>query len=100
MARFLTNGWDRHQRRATVESFAVDYDEFQDRHVFLAHDFETGRGFTREDFTARLYAQSAELPGSIAFLDELKTTGLQLASSNNESREINEHRIRRCALNL
>jgi putative hydrolase of the HAD superfamily len=111
----LTNGWDRRQRRATVESFDLDYDEFQDRHDFLAHDFETGRldlseyltrtvfyrhrEFTREDFTATLFAQSAELPGSIDFLDELTTTGLQLASLNNESREINEHRIRTFALN-
>lgn len=111
----LTNGWDRHQRRATVEAFQLDYDEFQDRHEFLAHDFETGRldlaeyltrtvfyrerSFTREEFTASLYGRSEELPGSIEFLDELTATGLQLASLNNESREINEHRIRKFALN-
>ena len=82
----------------------------------MAHDFETGRldlseyltrtvfyrhrEFTREDFTATLFAQSAELPGSIDFLDELTTTGLQLASLNNESREINEHRIREGGLDI
>lgn len=111
----LTNGWDRHQRRATIEEFNLDYDEFQDRHEFLAHDFETGqldlpeyltrtvfyreRDFSREEFTASVFARSQELPGSIEFLDELKSTGLQLASLNNESREINEHRIRTFALN-
>lgn len=111
----LTNGWDRHQRRATVEEFRLDYDEFQDRHDFLAHDFETGRldldeyltrtvfyrgrDFSREEFAASLYARSEELPGSIEFLDGLVSTGLQLASLNNESLEINEHRIWRFALN-
>lgn len=111
----LTNGWDRHQRRATVEQFELDYDEFQDRHDFVAYDFETGRldlveyltrtvfyrprDFSREEFTAAVFARSSELPGSIDFLDELTTTGLQLASLNNESREINEHRIRTFGLN-
>jgi putative hydrolase of the HAD superfamily len=111
----LTNGWDRHQRRATVEQFQLDYDEFQDRHDFVAHDFETGRldleeymtrtvfyrerSFSREEFAAAIFARSSELPGSMDFLDELTNTGLQLASLNNESREINEHRIRTFALN-
>jgi putative hydrolase of the HAD superfamily len=111
----LTNAWDRHQRRATVEAFHLDHDEFQDRHDFVAHDFEIGqlelseyltrtvfyrdRTFSREDFTAAMFAHSRELPGSIDFLDELSATGLQLASLNNESLEINEHRIRSFALN-
>lgn len=111
----LTNAWDRHQRRDTVEQFGLDYDEFQDRHDFVAHDFETGRldleeyltrtvfyrerDFSREQFTASVFAQSHELPGSIGFLDELTATGLQLAALNNESRELNEHRIRTFGLN-
>ncbi|NND04022.1 MAG: HAD-IA family hydrolase [Acidimicrobiia bacterium] len=105
----LTNGWDRHQRRATAEEFGLDYEEFQDRHDFVAHDFETGqmdlqeyltrtvfyreRDFSRAAFTASVFAHSQELPGSLALLDELGATNLQLASLNNESREINEHRI-------
>lgn len=105
----LTNGWDRHQRQATVEEYGLDYDEFQDRHDFVAHDFETGqmdlqeyltrtvfyrdRDFSRAAFTSSVFAHSQELPGSIDFLDELAATGVQLASLNNESREINEHRI-------
>jgi putative hydrolase of the HAD superfamily len=46
-----------------------------------------------------MFAHSREVPGSIDFLDELSATGLQLASLNNESLEINEHRIRTFALN-
>jgi len=111
----LSNGWDRHQRRRTVEEFGLDYDEFQDRHDFVAHDFETGnldleeyltrtifyrdRNFTRAAVTASIFGHSQALPESIAFLDELSTTGLQLASLNNESREINEHRIHTFGLN-
>ncbi len=111
----LTNGWDRDQRRATIDEFRLDYDEFQDRHDFVAHDFETGRltlpdyltrtvfyrerPFHREDFVTAMFAQSRALPGAIDFLDELAATGLQLASLNNESREINEHRIQTFGLN-
>lgn len=105
----LTNGWDRHQRQATIGEFGLDYDEFQDRHDFVAHDFETGqmdlqeyltrtvfyrdRDFSRAAFTASVFGHSKEVPGSLDLLDELAATGVQLASLNNESREINEHRI-------
>lgn len=105
----LTNGWDRHQRRRTAEDFGLDYEEFQDRHDFVAHEFETGhmdlqeyltrtvfyreRDFSRAAYTAAVFAHSAVLPDSIEFLDELVATDLQLATLNNESREINEHRI-------
>ena len=111
----LTNGWDRHQRMQTAEQFDLDYEEFQDRHDFVAHDFETGqidlqeyltrtvfyrdRDFTRDEFKAAVLAHSAELPGSIALLDEIAATGVQMASLNNESRAINEHRIRNFGLN-
>lgn len=105
----LTNGWDRHHRRRTAEEFGLDYEEFQDRHDFVAHDFETGhmdleeyltrtvfyrgRDFNRAEFTASVFSHSEDLPGSLELLDNLARSNLQLASLNNESREINEHRI-------
>lgn len=105
----LTNGWDRHQREETARDFELDYEEFQDRHDFVVHDFETGRldleeymtrtvfyrerSFTRADFKESVLAHSAELPGSLELLDELASTEIQVASLNNESREINEYRI-------
>ncbi len=111
----LTNGWDRHQRRASADEFGLDYEEFQDRHDFVAHDFETGqmdlqeyltrtvfyrnRDFSRAAFTASVFAHSRELPGSVALLDELRAVDVQLASLNNESLEINEHRIHSFGLN-
>lgn len=111
----LTNGWDREQRLSTATEFGLDYEEFQDRHDFVAHDFETGhidlqeylsrtvfyrdREFSRAAFTASIFAHSQELPGSLDLLDELAALPLQLATLNNESREINEHRITGFGLN-
>lgn len=105
----LTNGWDRACRRTVVESFGLDYDEFQDRHDFVAHDFEVGqltldrylertvfyrsRDFTSGEFFAAMKGQSAPLPGALELLAELAGTGVMLATLNNESRELNEHRI-------
>lgn len=105
----LTNGWDRHHRLRTANEFGIDYEEFQDRHDFVAHDFETGqmdlqeyltrtvfyreREFSRAAFTASVFAHSEALPGSLELLDDLAQTDLQLASLNNESKEVNEHRI-------
>lgn len=105
----LTNGWDRHSRRRVVEGFDLDYEEFRDRHDFLAHSFETGRidigeylrrtvfhrarGFSEEDFIAAMKAQSADLPATMSLLDELAPRGFFLATLNNESRMLNEHRI-------
>jgi len=105
----LTNGWDRHSRRRVVESFDLDYEEFRDRHEFLAHDFEIGqieigeylrrtvfyrdRDFTEPAFVAAMQRQSTELAGSMALVEELAGRGLFLATLNNESRALNEYRI-------
>jgi len=105
----LTNAWDRHLRRLTADEFGLDYEEFQDRHEFVSHDFETGRmdldeyltrtvfyrdrSFSRTAFSKSMFAHSKALPGSLELLDEIAGTDLQLASLNNESRELNEHRI-------
>ena len=38
----LSNGWDRHSRRALVEKFALDGGDFEDRHELVITAFETG----------------------------------------------------------
>ncbi len=48
----LTNGWDRHHRRRVIEEFDLDWDEFEDRHVFVAHEFEAG-GITLDSYLDR-----------------------------------------------
>jgi len=104
----LTNAWDRRSRRHCVQSFGLDWDEFQDRHEFVADAFETGhmtldeylertlfyreRPFTRDDFAAGMQAESMALPGALEYAAELSDDYL-LATLNNESRELNEYRI-------
>ncbi len=105
----LTNGWDRRSRRATIERFELDWEEFTDRHDFVAHDFETGRidlteylrrtvfyrprPFTQDAFFEAMKAHSAAIEGSLDIVSDLVADGVLLATLNNESRELNEHRI-------
>jgi putative hydrolase of the HAD superfamily len=105
----LTNGWDRTSRRAVIHGFDLDWEEYQDRHEFVSEAFETGRltidayldrtvfyrdrQFSRAEFIAAMKAQSAALPGMLDLLADLRSTGLLMATLNNESAELNEHRI-------
>lgn len=105
----LTKGWDRGQRRATINSFSLDWEEFAYRHDSIAPDFSIGRvdldeylyrtifyrdrGFTRPEFVAAMKAHSREIEGSLDIVAELAATDVSLATLNNESRELNEHRI-------
>jgi len=106
----LTNGWDRGQRRRAVEHFALDWEEFSDRHDMVASQLETGtltlgeylertvfyrpREFDPEAFTAYIQEQSQALPGMLELLGDLTATGrYYMATLNNESAELNRHRI-------
>jgi putative hydrolase of the HAD superfamily len=107
----LTNGWDRNSRRAVVEKFKLDWADFEDRHELMLNAFETGRAtideylrrtvfyrerpFTPDDFKKFMFEQSQPFPESLEFLGKLaQTRAYLMASLNNESREINEYRIR------
>lgn len=111
----LTNGWDRTSRRHCVESFGLDYEEFQDRHEFVADAFETGRlsideyldrtvfyrerDFSREAFREGMLGESQPYPESLQVVADLAATGRYfLATLNNESRELNEARIEKFEL--
>ena len=106
----LTNGWDRHSRREAAKVFDLDYEEFQDRHdlSFPALDagritldeyldrtlFYRARPFTREEFTAYIFAQSREFRETRAVLDDVtKENKYFISSINNEPLELNEYRI-------
>lgn len=106
----LTNGWDRHSRARAAEKFGIDAEEHSKLHYEVADSFETGglsldgyldhtvfwtkRTFSRDEFVAFMREQSQPIPGSLELLAELATHGgPTLATLNNESREINEHRI-------
>ncbi|MGB6980333.1 MAG: HAD family phosphatase [Candidatus Acidiferrales bacterium] len=108
----LTNGWDRDARKAAVEKFHLDWDDFEDRHELMLNAFEIGqanldeylrrtvfyrsRSFTPDDFIAFMFARSQPFPESLAFLGALAATRRYTMSSlNNESLEINDYRIQK-----
>lgn len=105
-----SNGWDREQRTQAIERFHLDLEDFQYRHEEVAGALEAGmitldeylnvtvfceqRDFSREDFKAFMFAQSVPWPESIAVAQELASHGgVEMATLNNESAELNEYRI-------
>jgi putative hydrolase of the HAD superfamily len=106
----LTNGWDRNSRLAAATTFKFDYEEFQDRHDLSFPAFDSGhitlneyldrtlfyrpRSFSREEFTAFMFAQSREHPETRAVLADAARDGKYLIGSiNNEPLELNQYRI-------
>ncbi|MGB2625289.1 MAG: HAD-IA family hydrolase [Candidatus Acidiferrum sp.] len=106
----LSNGWDREARRQAAQAFDLEWDELQDRHDLSFPAFDTGqitldqyldrtlfykpRLFTREEFTAFMFAQSREYPETRAVLSKLASTGKYfIAAINNEPLELNQYRI-------
>lgn len=106
----LTNGWDRGSRRAASEAFHFDYEEFQDRHDLSFPAFDSGqitlneyldrtlfyrsRSFTREEFSAFMFAQSREYADTRAILSDAARAGKYFVGAiNNEPLELNQYRI-------
>lgn len=106
----LTNGWDHDSRMEAIQMFGLDWEEFRERHDLSFPAFDAGqitlnqyldrtlfyrtRSFTREEFTAFMFAQSKEYPESRAVLSDVARTGkYYIASINNEPRELNQYRI-------
>lgn len=106
----LTNGWDRNSRKAACDAFHFDYEEFQDRHELSFPAFDAGqlslneyldrtlfyrhRQFTREEFTAFMFAQSVEYPAIRAIVDACSAAKRYfIGAINNEPLELNQYRI-------
>lgn len=106
----LTNGWDRESRKQATEAFHLDWGEFEDRHDLSFPAFDSGqitlneyldrtlfyraRPFTREEFTAFMFAQSKEYPETRTILDKVASSGKYFVGSiNNEPLELNQYRI-------
>src|ERR1700730_12355899 len=106
----LTNGWGRASRLEAAKVFNLDWEEFVDRHdlCFPALDaglitlneyldrtlFYRPRSFTREEFTAFMFAQSKEFPETRAILDKVASAGKYFVGAiNNEPLELNQYRI-------
>ena len=109
----LTNGWDLHQRTRVLSRLGVNLADYEEVHERANYYWERGL-ITAEDFftqtvlrpNPRLHltfdmlwpqvcAESRVLhPECLDILAELKQGGkVRLATLNNESRELNEHRL-------
>ena len=111
----LTNGWDRHSRRAAVEKFNLDFDELDERHHLTFDTYEEGkldldtylnrivfykeRPFPKEDFKRFMFAQSKPLEEMLEFTRKLiEKHKLRAMAVSNEGRELTEYRIRKFGL--
>lgn len=111
-----SNGWDREQRAEAVARFGLDAEDFQYRHEETVGAFESGqislaeyldvtvfwreRDFSRDEFTTFMFSLSTPSLESLDVVRRLRQnirgrpTRVRMATLNNESRELNEHRIR------
>jgi putative hydrolase of the HAD superfamily len=104
-----TNGWDRDQRREAAERFGLD-DEFEARHQELVGEWEAGRirmddylesavfycprSFSKEELVSFIFSLSRPFPETVEVVRRLAGRGgVRLMTFNNESEELNRHRI-------
>jgi len=105
-----SNGWDREQRAAAVRHFGLDAADLEDRHHESVATLEQGRmaldeylrstvfyrprPFGLEEFKAYMLAQSTPFPDTIDLARALASSGrYRLMTINNESAELNQHRL-------
>ncbi len=110
-----TDGWSTPQRRGAVEHFGLDAAEFERQHRDAVGTFEQGRmtldeyldatvfyrdrDFSREAFVEFMLAQSRPQEATIALARQLGASGrYRMMTLNNESLELNLHRIRHFGL--
>ncbi len=111
----LSNGWDREQRRVITDNFGLNYDTFDRRHRQVVDTLERGqltlheylqwtmfyeaRPFTIDEVTSEMLELSTPFPDTLELITALrKTNNYLLATINNESRELNEYRIKKFEL--
>jgi putative hydrolase of the HAD superfamily len=110
-----TNAWSSPQRRRAIERFGLDAAEFEQQHRDAVGTFEQGRmtldeyldatvfyrerGFSREAFVEFMLAESRPDEVTIALARQLGDSGkYRMMTINNESLELNLHRIQRFGL--
>jgi len=110
-----SNGWDREQRAAAARRFELEAGELEEMHSEAVAMMELGRttldeylktavfyrprSFTPEAFKEFMFAQSTPNPDTIELARALARTGrYRMMTLNNESAELNAHRIERFGL--
>ena len=111
----LSNGWDRHARRAAAEHFSLNLTELDERHHLNFEVYEIGkltlaeylkrvvfhrrREFSSAQFQAFMLAKSVPIPKMIALITQLKKQySLKIVALSNEGKELNAHRIQQFKL--
>ena len=111
----LTNGWGHESRKLAAEKYGLDLADMDERHELVFDALELGkisldeylnmvifhqkRTFTRKEFSAFIFEQSQALNRHINFFKELKQKYLlKVVAVSNESRELNEYRIKQFGL--
>ena len=112
----LTDGWDRVARKKAALYFKLDDDIMEERHHITVEIFELGKitldeylnrvvfcdkqVFTVTDFIIFMFAQSTAHSEMLMLISQLKKQyNLKIVIVSNESRELNEHRIKKFGLN-
>lgn len=107
----LSDGWNHASRLEAIEKFDLESIQFQKDHAVAFPLFENGkltlaqyldavifnveRNFTKEDFTAFMFAKSTQLPDFLPWLvDWKKKNNIKIFSINNEGKEFNDYRIK------
>jgi putative hydrolase of the HAD superfamily len=110
-----TNGWDREQRAAVARHFGLDVTELEELHGETVAMLEQGRmsldeylrctvfyrprPFDPAEFKAGMLAQSTPFPETIDLARALARSGrYRLMTINNESDELNRHRLEKFGL--
>ena len=106
----LSNAWDHEQRQQALKHFNLDGVEFESRHQMLVSSFERGkitlqeylertifyrpRPFTPEAFKEYMFSLSQPIQETLQLAKDLSRSCKYLMSTiNNESKELNLHRI-------
>jgi len=106
----LSNAWDHEQRQQALTHFHLDEVEFESRHEMLVSSFERGkitlqeylertifyrpRSFTLDAFKQYMFSLSQPHPDTLQLAKDLSHSCKYLMSTiNNESKELNLHRI-------
>ena len=108
----LSNGWDPVQRATVLPKFDVSLEEYEARHEAANYFWERGlkdahwffeqtvfyepRSFTFDELWAEVEGQSSVLyPETYEIIAKIRRTGrYKVATLNNESRELNDYRVR------
>jgi len=111
----LSNAWDHNERQRAAQKFALDWDDFRERHDLIVGSLEEGRmdfgdylervvfhqprSFGVDEFRQYVYSLSKPKPETLGLARQLANCNhCVMATINNESRELNEYRIRRFRL--